>query len=335
MGAVRVAVDAMGGDRAPAVVVAGAVEAVVPGSLHVVLVGDEERIAAELPHGCPEGIEIRHAPDLIDMTDEPAAAVRSRPEASIVVTACSVREGWADAAVSAGSTGAMLAASLLSMRRIPGVIRPGLAAVLPGRHAPLTLIDAGANADSRPEHLLQFAHMGSIFASDVLHLDRPRVGLLTIGEEPGKGNELAREAYDLLATTSGIEFYGNVEGRDLLEGVVDVFVTDGFTGNVTLKTAEGVAKMMIQLVREAAMSSVRSKLGGYLLRPAVAGVRRRMDAETYGGAYLLGLTGVSVIAHGSSSSHAIANACRYAASGHSSGVCGHIASRLGRFGAVV
>jgi phosphate acyltransferase len=335
MGAVRVAIDAMGGDKAPAAVVAGAVEAVIPGELHVVLVGDEERIAAELPGGCPEGIEIRHAPEVIDMHDEPAAAVRSKRQSSIVVTASSVREGWADAAVSAGSTGAMLAASLLSMRRIPGVLRPGLAAVLPGRHAPLTLIDAGANADSRPEHLLQFAHMGSIFASDVLHLSRPRIGLLTIGEEPGKGNELAREAFDLLSSTTGIEFYGNVEGRDLLEGVVDVFVTDGFTGNVTLKTAEGVAKMMIQLIREAAMSSVRSKVGGYLLRPAVGDVRRRMDAETYGGAYLLGLTGVSVIAHGSSSPHAIANACRYAAAGHSSGVCGHIAGRLGRSGAVV
>ncbi len=335
MGAVRVAIDAMGGDRAPEVVVAGAVDAVEPGALHVILVGDEERIGAELPGGTPEGVEIRHAPDLIDFREEPAAAVRSKPEASIVVTARSVREGWADAAVSAGSTGAMLAASLLSMRRIPGVIRPGLAAVLPGRRDPLTLIDAGANADSRPEHLLQFAHMGSIFAADVLHLPKPRVGLLTIGEEPGKGNELTREAYGLIAATTGIEFYGNVEGRDLLEDVVDVIVTDGFTGNVTLKTAEGVAKMMIQLIREAAMSNVRSKLGGLLLRPAVGGVRRRMDAETYGGAYLLGLSGVSVIAHGSSSAHAIANACRYAAAGHRSGVCGHIAGRLGRTGAPV
>jgi glycerol-3-phosphate acyltransferase PlsX len=281
----------------------------------------------------PSGLEVRHAPDVIDFGEDPLSAVRSKPDASIVVTARSVREGWADAAVSAGSTGAMLAASTFSMRRIPGVIRPGLAAVLPGRHAPVTLIDAGANADSRPEHLLQHAHMGSIFASDVLHLRDPRVGLLTIGEEPGKGNELIREAYELLSTTRGIEFYGNVEGRDLLEGVVDVVVTDGFTGNVTLKTAEGVAKVMIQLVREAAMSSLRSKVGGLLLRPAVGAVRRPMEAQTYGGAYLLGLSGVSVIAHGSSSSHAIANACRYAAAGHSSGVCGHIAGRLGRAGA--
>jgi glycerol-3-phosphate acyltransferase PlsX len=327
-GVVTVALDAMGGDRAPGEICAGACDAVRAGDLEIVLVGDERAIRAALPGGRPPaGITIRPAEDVIAFEEEPAGAVRAKPGASLVVTARSVAEGWAQAAVSAGSTGAMLAASLFAMRRLPGVIRPGLAAVLPGTRGPITLIDAGANIEPRPEQLVQFAHMGTILAEDILGITAPRCGLLTIGEEPGKGNALAREAHELLAAAPGLRFCGNIEGRDLLNAV-DVVVTDGFTGNVALKTAEGTAKEVLALVRTAAMTSWRAKVGGLLLAPAVRRLRARMDSETYGGAYLLGLAGVSVIAHGSSSRVAIANACRYAAEGVRHDVCAHVRARI-------
>jgi phosphate acyltransferase len=328
MGAVTVALDAMGGDRAPGEICRGALDAALPGVLEIVLVGDTDAVRSAIGGDPPDGVTIRHASDVIDFTDEPAAAVRAKRDASIVVAVSSVRGGWAQAAVSAGSTGAMLAASLLSMRRIAGVYRPGLAAVLPSSRGPLTLIDAGANSDCRPEMLVQFAHMGSCFAADVLGVANPVCGLLSIGEEPGKGNQLAREAYDLLTAEAELSFYGNVEGRDLLGTVVDVVVTDGFTGNVALKTAEGTAREVLKLVRAAANGSTRAKLGGLLIAPAVRSVRLRMDPETYGGAFLLGLAGISVVAHGSSSRVAIANALRMAAEGVRHDVCGHVAARL-------
>ena len=330
-GTVTVALDAMGGDHGPSEVIAGAVQAVRPGELEIVLVGPERDLLVALEGRLPDGITIRHAPDVIGFDEEPTSAVRAKPEASMVVAARAVREGWAQAAVSAGSTGAMLAASLVAMRRLPGVIRPCLAAVLPGPGGrPLTLVDAGATADCRAEQLVQFAHMGTTLAEDVLGLEEPTCGLLTIGEEPGKGNALTREAHDLLRAAHGLRFRGNIEGRDLFTGAVDVVVTDGFTGNVTLKTAEGTAKYVLSNVRQAALDSLRFKVGGLLLAPAVRALRRRLDPETYGGAYLLGLTGVSVIAHGSSSRVAIANACRYAAAGVSHGVADHVAARVAR-----
>ncbi len=330
MSAVTVALDAMGGDRAPEEIVAGAVDAVRPGVLDVVLVGRETAIRSALGGDPPAGISIRHTDGVIDFEEEPASAVRGKPDASLVITAAGVRDGWADAAVSAGSTGAMLAASLFAMRRIPGVVRPGLATCLPGRRGPITLIDAGANADCKPEMLVQFAHMGSCFAEDVLGIREPRVGLLTIGEEPGKGNELAREAQVLLTADPHVRFVGNVEGRDLIGDRAEVIVTDGFTGNVALKTAEGTAKEIFQLVRRAADSSSRARIGGLLLRPAVRELRVRMDPETYGGGFLLGLQGIAVVAHGSSSRRAIANALRMAAEGVSHDVCAHVAARVGR-----
>ena len=330
MAAVTLALDAMGGDNAPAEICAGARAAAIPGELEIVLVGDEGLIRAALGGDPPPGITIRHTEIVIDASEEPAAAVRSKPEASIVVTCGAVRDGWAQAAVSAGSTGAMLTASLFAMRRISGVIRPGLAAVMPARNGPLTLLDVGATADGKPEMLVQFAHMGSCFAEDVLGVANPTCGLLTIGEEPGKGNQLAREAYELLEAEPGLRFRGNVEGRDVLADKVNVIVTDGFTGNVALKAAEGTAREVMTAVRVAAMSSVRGRLGGFLLRPAVRGVRTRMDPETYGGAFLLGLAGIAVVAHGSSSRIAIANACRLAAEGIRHDVCAHVAARVGR-----
>jgi glycerol-3-phosphate acyltransferase PlsX len=238
-----------------------------------------------------------------------------------------VAEGEADAVLSAGNTGAMLAASLLHVRRLPGVHRPGIAIVIPGRYGPTVLIDAGANAESRPEHLLQFGHMGAVLAEEILDVHEPEVRLLSIGEEPEKGNQLTLEAHELLVA-SGLRFGGNVEGRLLLEEAGDVVVCDGFTGNVALKTLEGAIRSVFGALRREIEASSRAKLGGLLIRPAAASLRTRLDPETYGGGYLLGLRGLVVIAHGSSSRRAIANAIRLAARGVEHGVVERLSERL-------
>src|SRR6478609_129303 len=290
----RIAVDAMGGDRGPAEIVAGALEARAAG-IEPVLFGERGIDAL--------GLELRETSGVIGMHEKPADAVRAKPESSLVAAVRAVAEGAADAVVSAGSTGAMLAAGLLELRRIPGVLRPAIAVPIPAKRGPSVLLDAGANADARAEHLLQFATMGSVFAEEILGLDRPEVRLLSIGEEREKGNQLTLEAHELLAA-SDLNFKGNCEGRDLLAGAADVVVTDGFTGNVTLK------------------------LLGLLIRPAARRLRHRLDPETFGGAYLLGLRGLVVIAHGNSSRTAIANAIRLAARGVEHDVVERLAERL-------
>lgn len=322
-----IAVDAMGGDRAPAEIVAGAVAAAGTG-VRVLLAGPEPELHEHLAgHGRVEGIEAVDAGEVIGSAEEPAAAVRAKPGSSLV-TACSlVREGRAQGVVSAGSTGAMLAASLLRMGRIPGVLRPGIGVLLPTAAGPCMLIDAGANVDCRPEHLLQFAVMGSLFCEDVLAVERPRVALLSIGEEPTKGDARTVEAHALLSA-AGIRFVGNCEGRDALTGRIDVIVTDGFAGNVLLKGLEGAGAALVAEVRGAASSGLRARLGGMLLAPALRERMRRTDPETYGGAYLLGVRGLSVVAHGNSSRRAIANAIRYAARGVAAGVVPRLTERL-------
>jgi glycerol-3-phosphate acyltransferase PlsX len=234
----------------------------------------------------------------------------------------------ADAVVSAGNTGATLAAALLHVRRLPGVHRPAIGVVIPTTRGASVLIDAGANADARPEHLLQFAHMGAVFAEEILEIEQPRVRLLSIGEEPEKGNQLTLDAHGLLLDAPGLRFEGNTEGRSLLEGEADVIVTDGFTGNVALKTLEGTIGSVLAALRRDIRSSARGKLGGALIRPATRHLRERLDPETHGGAYLLGLKGLVVIAHGSSSRRAIANAIRLAARGVEHDVIGRLAARL-------
>jgi glycerol-3-phosphate acyltransferase PlsX len=221
----------------------------------------------------------------------------------------------------------MLAASLLELRRLPGVIRPAIAVPIPARRGPSVLLDAGANADARPDHLLQFAHMGTVFAEELLGVANPEVRLLSIGEEPEKGNQLTLEARALLEE-SGLNFGGNAEGRDLLEGAADVVVTDGFTGNVALKTVEGTIRSLLDGMREEITATTIGKLGGLLIRPAARRLRTRLDPDTYGGAYLLGLRGLAVIAHGNSSRRAIANAIRLAARGVEHDVVGRLAARL-------
>jgi len=221
----------------------------------------------------------------------------------------------------------MLAAGLLELRRLPGVHRPAIAVAIPARRGPSVLLDAGANADARPDHLLQFAHMGAVFAEEILGVRRPEVRLLSIGEEPEKGNQLTLEARALLEA-SDLRFAGNAEGRDLLEGAADVVVTDGFTGNVALKAVEGTIKTLLEALREEIAATTTGKLGGLLIRPAARRLRTRLDPDTYGGAYLLGLRGLAVIAHGNSSRRAIANAIRLAARGVEHDVVVRLAARL-------
>jgi phosphate acyltransferase len=315
----RIAVDAMGGDRGPEEVVAGALEAR-SDQLTPVLVG---------PRGLDtQGLELIEAADVIEMDDKPTDAVRAKPDSSLVVACRAVHEGNADAVVSAGNTGAMLAACLLELRRLRGVRRPAIAVTIPSRSGATVLLDSGANADARPEDLLQFAHMGAVFAEEILDVRHPEIRLLSIGEEAEKGNQLTLEAHELLSA-SGLNFAGNTEGRDLLRGGADVVVTDGFTGNVALKLLEGTIRNLLDAFREEIAATARGKLGGLLIRPAARRLRSRLDPDTYGGAYLLGLRGLAVIAHGNSSRRAIANAVRLAARGVDHDVVGRLAQRLG------
>jgi phosphate acyltransferase len=314
----RIAVDAMGGDLGPEEIVAGALDAR-SDMLTPVLFG---------PAGLEtHGLELEETVGVIEMHEKPAEAVRSKPDSSLVAAVRAVAEGRADAVVSAGNTGAMLAAGLLELRRLPGVMRPAIAVPIPAKNGPSVLIDAGANADARPEHLVQFATMGAVFAEEILGIENPVVRLLSIGEEPQKGNQLTLEAHELLAA-SDLNFAGNTEGRELMLGAADVVVTDGFTGNVALKLLEGTIRTLLDSLREEISATATGKLGGLLIRPAARRLRHRLDPDTYGGAYLLGLRGLAVIAHGNSSRTAIANAVRLAARGVEHDVVGRLATRL-------
>jgi glycerol-3-phosphate acyltransferase PlsX len=320
---VRVAVDAMGGDRAPEEIVAGALAARSP-AVEPVLYG--RRDALESLAG---DLAVVHAPDVVAMEEKPGEAARTKRESSLFAVCRAVAAGEADVAVSAGNTGALLAAGLVEIGRLPGVHRPAIALALPALRGPSVLIDGGANADARPEHLLQFAHMGAVFAEEALRIANPSVALLSIGEEPEKGNRLVREAHELLAAGE-VRYVGNVEGRELLAGAADVVVCDGFTGNVALKTLEGGVLTALESLRGEITASWRGRLGGVLIRPAARRLRERLDPDAYGGAYLLGLRGLVVIAHGRSSRRAIENAIRLAASGVEGGVVERLVGRLAR-----
>src|SRR5579862_700042 len=315
---IRVAVDAMGSDRGGDAVIEGALAARADGIVPVIFG------SAELD---TRGLELVPTTQVVGMDEKPADAFRSKTDSSLVKAVKAVADGEADAVVSAGNTGAMLAAGLVYLRRISGVRRPAIAVPIPARQGPCVLIDAGANADCRAEHLLQFATMGAVFAEEILGIARPRVRLLSIGEEPEKGNRLTLEAYELLAA-SDLDFRGNAEGHDVLEGASDVLVTDGFTGNVALKAVEGTIRTLLDSLREEITATTTGSLGGLLIRPAARRLRKRLDPDTYGGAYLLGLRGLVVIAHGNSSSTAIANAIRLAARGVDHDVVGRLAARL-------
>jgi len=318
---VRVAVDAMGGDRAPEEIVAGALAAA-SDSVEPVLFGRHDELEP-----IAEGLEIVHADDIVAMDEKPSDAAREKRASSMFAACRAVGEGDAQAVVSAGNTGAMLAAGLLEVRRLPDVHRPAIAVPLPSIGGTSVLIDAGANADARPEHLVQFGHMGSVFAEEILGIADPNVALLSIGEEPEKGNRLVRETHPVLEA-SHLDFVGNVESRELLAHAADVVVCDGFTGNMALKLMEGTIKTLLDEFRKEIEASPRGKLGGLLIRSAARGLRKRLDPDTYGGAYLLGLRGLVVIAHGSSSRTAIANAITLGAQGAAGNVVARVAARL-------
>ncbi len=321
----RIALDAMGTDEAPASEVAGAVGALrdYDSGLEILLVGDQKKIRRELSNHAdyPEDrLRIVHAPERINSSDSPAAAVRRKRNSSIVVGIKLHQEGEADAFVSAGSTGAVMAASLFFLRRLPGVDRPAIGTVLPTAAGPTLMLDAGANVDCKPQHLVQFAHLGKIYAQDLMGVHRPRVGLLNIGEEPEKGNELAVESHRLLQGESTLHFVGNVEGREIIRGACDVLVCDGFSGNLLLKFYESVAGFVIGLLKR---EVEHSEMGLDLEE-----VFRVLDYSEIGGAPLLGVNGISIISHGESTPKAIRNALGVAAQAVSSLMVTHISREL-------
>ena len=307
----RIALDAMGTDLAPGPEVAGAIEALAAyhdDDVEIILVGDEDVIGAELAkhESVPDGIRVHHAPDRVTAEDSPASVVRRKQESSIVVGLRLHKEGHADAFVSAGPTGAVMASSLFTLRPLPGVNRPPVGALLPTARDLCLLLDAGANIGCKPHHLVQFAHLGSVYVRHAMGRANPRVGLLNIGEEPGKGDELSVEAYELLNAEEGIDFIGNIEGRDIVRGECDVIVCDGFVGNILLKFYESVAGYIVDLLRTE-LDSVEDR------RVDLDHVFRILDYAEYGGAPLLGLAGVSIICHGGSPPKAIHNALAVAA----------------------
>ncbi len=313
---VRIGVDAMGGDHAPHNIIEGAVEAArcAPGQREIVFVGDSHAIKSELSKYNTSGMPMRivHASEVVQMQDSPAAAVLKKPDSSIVRGVELLRDGKADAFFSAGSTGAVTGAACLKLRPLYGIERPALATTLPNLVGTGVLLDAGANSDCRPSHLVQFAVMGSVFAQDVLGIDDPAVGLMNIGEESTKGNDLTREVFRLLETKN-LNFIGNVEGRNVFDGTVDVIVCDGFVGNVIIKVSESLGYALDRTFRDEIMKSLILRFGAYLVKPAFRRLRKKVDYAEYGGAPLLGVNGVCVVGHGRSSPRAVASAIAVAA----------------------
>jgi glycerol-3-phosphate acyltransferase PlsX len=335
----RIAVDAMGGDRAPREVVDGVVDAVreADGAIRVVLTGKREIVEKYIldQRLSTSDIEIVDAPEVIEMSESPASAIRKKHESSIAVAMRLQKEGNVDAVVGAGNTGAMVAGSLISLGRLPGIKRPAIAIYVPTRKGGTILLDGGANSDCEPNNLMQFATMGSVLAEEFLDRPNPTVGLLSIGEESSKGNELTRNSHELLAR-SKLSFVGNVEGRDIFEGDVDVVVTDGFVGNVILKFMESIISYMNSMIKEEMRRYPLSRLGALMMKPVFSGVRSVLNYEEYGAAPLLGVNGVVFIGHGGSSCRAIKNAVlsarRFVASGINEKIRLKVEKRAGNHG---
>jgi glycerol-3-phosphate acyltransferase PlsX len=308
---VHIALDAMGGDHGPEELITGALLAVEQAELHVTLVGDEVLLGSIVGklapgHSASSRIRIVHSSQVIEMNEHPVEAVRKKKDSSIMVAFDLLRRGEADAVVSAGNSGATMAAAVRVLGRLEGISRPGIASFFPTLKKPVVLMDVGANVDCRPLHLYQFAVMASCF-SRIFDIENPRIGLLTIGEEGGKGNQLVKEAYALLKNSS-LNFVGNVEGRDVFRGDVDVIVCDGFVGNICLKMSEGLAEAAMQMLRNEIVKSLPAKIGYLLARPAFNRFKKRVDYAEYGGAPLLGINGIGIVCHGASSDQAIKNA---------------------------
>lgn len=307
----HIALDAMGGDHGPEELITGALLAVEQAHLNVSLVGDEVLLRAFLDKIAPDPkisshIHIVHSSQVVEMNEHPVEAIRKKKDSSIMVAFDLVRKEEADAAVSAGNSGATMAAAVRVLGRLVGVSRPGIASFFPTLKKPVVLMDVGANVDCRPLHLYQFAVMASCF-SRIFDIEKPRVGLLTIGEEGGKGNQLVKETYPLLQNSS-LNFIGNVEGRDVFQGDVDVIVCDGFVGNICLKVSEGLAEAAMLMLRNEILKSLPAKIGYLLARPAFRAFKKRVDYAEYGGAPLLGINGTGIVCHGKSNAQAIKNA---------------------------
>ncbi|WP_172632122.1 phosphate acyltransferase PlsX [Dictyobacter arantiisoli] len=331
----RVALDAMGGDKAPGEIVLGAVQAAREYGIGVYLVGREEAIRAELAKHDTTGLDlpIIHTDEVIEMDDHPATAVRRKKNASMVLALQLVRDGKALGAVSAGNSGAMMAASLFTLKRIPGVDRPALGGVFATKNSPCMVIDMGANTDCKPEYLQQFALMGSIYMERIFKISSPRVGLLANGEEETKGNQQVIETHQLLkkdAALLGLNFIGNVEGRDIPADAVDIVVCDGFVGNIVLKLSEGLAETILGLIREQMTSTIWAKLAAAVLKPRLRKVFKKLDYAEYGGVPLLGVNGSAIISHGRSNAKAIKNAIRVARQTAETGVAEAIAEGLAK-----
>ena len=310
---IKVALDAMGGDRAPSQIIKGAIEAVNQLDVHVILVGDDSVIKQHIDEDHPN-ISIVHARESILMDESPLQAYRKKKDSSIHVGLHLVKDKKADAFLSAGNTGAVMSCSLFILGRIPGVDRPALASMIPTKKGNALMLDMGSTVDSKPIHLEQYAVMGHFFSSQVLHVNKPKVGIINIGEEEEKGNQLVQETFSLLKENKTLNFVGNLEGKDILFHKADVIVCDGFVGNTLLKFGEGLVEFILSEIKNGILNgSILSKLGGMLLKPVFKKIKKRIDYEEYGGAPLLGINGVSLVAHGKSKEKAIYNAIRTAA----------------------
>ena len=312
----RIALDAMGGDRAPEQIVKGAVEAVAELGLEVILVGRQSEIGLELDkigrrsagiNACGAGVSVVHASEVVQMGEHPAMAVKQKQDSSVMVGMNLVKRREADAFVSAGNSGATMAAALMALGRMEGVERPAIGALLPSLSGKVFILDVGANTDCRPNYLVQFAYMGSLYMERVCGIEKPRVGLLSIGSEESKGNQLTQEVHGLLKVTD-LNFVGNIEGNDISSGKVDVVVTDGFTGNIVLKLSESLGRTILKMIKGVIDGNFRYKMGALLLRPALKEATTLLDYTEYGGAPLLGVNGNVVIAHGHSDFKMIKNA---------------------------
>jgi len=325
----KVAVDAMGGDNAPAVEVEGAVAAAREFGIAITLVGDAERVGQELAkHNC-NGLDItvKHASEVVGMQDSPSDAVRKKKDSSIRVAFDLVKNGEAVAVVSAGNSGATMAAGMFVLKRIKGIDRPAIAQIFPTLRGRTLVLDVGGNVDCKPLHLVQFAIMGEVYARFVMGVENPRIGLLSNGEEESKGNDLTRETSSLLKNTH-LDYFGYVEGRDIFNGMIDVVVCDGFVGNVVLKVSEGLAEAVGKMLKEEIKQSILSKIGYLLSRKAFVNFKKKIDYSEYGGAPLLGIDGVGMICHGGSNPKAIKNAIRFAHEYAQKGVTQRMAEKL-------
>lgn len=338
----RIAIDAMGGDHAPKEIVCGAVWAAAEYGVAIELVGKQDRIEYELEKIKTEGfmstcggfknkrikidtskldIKITQAAEIIEMGEAPGQAIRKKKKSSIVLTVAAVAEGSSDAMVAAGSTGAAMASSLFGLGRIPGIDRPAIAVTLPTMKNPIVVIDAGANSNCSPDMLVQFAVMGTTFSKNVLNIETPRVGVLNIGEEAGKGNELAQATYKLLEENQDkLNFIGNIEGKEIFSGICDVVVCDGFVGNVALKITEGTSSMLFRMIKQEFKADFLGKIAGLIASPFMKRIYKKINYEEFGGALLLGVKGITVISHGSSKAYAIKNAIRVAKNAVETGV---------------